>query len=370
MSGPFVQRGEPAFLSKYQRAKAALTEGVDLLLELPVCYATASANYFALGAVSLLHNLGVVTHLSFGVETQDLELFYALVHFLKNEGVEYKEQLKQGLKQGLSFPKARRMAVSKLLGEEYGVLLDTPNNILALEYLLALNQLKSNILPVPIKRITNQYHQKELTKTISSATAIRNAAINQLDEPLFHALPSAMKETFIENYHKNFPVDLNDFSTCFHYQNVMSPYTINDIFDGSLDFEHRFMKRYSPSLSLTELTDVLSYKGYTTTRIQRILLHFLLGIQKSQMKLFLENNIVYYGKILGFRTSASPLLKEIKNHASIPVFYRPIEEEGLSDIGTQMYQMDKKSEELYRLVVSQKFHTPLLKEKTIILPTE
>ena len=147
MSGPFVQRGEPALLSKYERAKAALSEGVDLIIELPVCYATASANYFALGAVSLLHQLGIITHLSFGVETNNLDEFHHLVHFLESETHEYKSELRQSLKTGTSYPKARRDAVSKLLGEEYGQILDTPNNILALEYLLSLKQLNSPIIP-------------------------------------------------------------------------------------------------------------------------------------------------------------------------------------------------------------------------------
>ena len=367
MSGPFVQRGEPALLSKYQRAKAALSEGADLIIELPVCYATASANYFALGAVSLLHQLGVVTHLSFGVETQHLDLFYKLAHFLEKESNDYQQILKQNLKEGLPFPKARRNAVSVLLGEEFGLLLDTPNNILALEYILALNKLQSSILPYPIARINNQYHQKELSSTISSATAIRTAVLEHSDDSLYEALPPAMKTIFRENYGKTFPVTLNDFSTFFHYQNITNPYPMSTYFDATKELEQRFQKLYSPCFTLHELIQNMNHKGYTNTRIQRFLLHFMLEITTEKMQLFLKNQITYYGKILGFRTESSSLIKEIKEKSCIPVFYRPVDKKELSDIGKQMYAIDKTSEELYRLVVSQKFHSPVLKEKTIIL---
>lgn len=370
MSGPFVQRGEPALLSKYQRAKAALSEGADLIIELPVCYATASANYFALGAVNLLHQLNVVSHLSFGVETHDLDLFYKLAQFLEHECDDYKRILRQNLKEGLPFPKARRNAVSILLGEEFGLLLDTPNNILALEYILALNKLQSKIIPVPITRINNQYHQKELSSYISSATAIRSAVLEHHSDSFYEALPPAMKEIFHEYYGKTFPIALNDFSTFFHYQKITNPHPMSTYFDGTKELEHRFRKLYSPTFTLEELIIPLKHKGYTNTRIQRFLLHFLLEITNEQMQLFLKKDITYYGKILGFRTDASILLKEISKNSSIPVFYRPIDGQKLSDLGKKMYQIDQNSEELYQLMVLQKFQTEIPKEKTIILTAQ
>ena len=370
MSGPFVQRGEPALLSKYERAKAALSEGVDLIIELPVCYATASANYFALGAVSLLHQLGIITHLSFGVETNNLDEFHHLVHFLESETNEYKSELRQSLKTGTSYPKARRDAVSKLLGEEYGQILDTPNNILALEYLLSLKQLNSPIIPVPIARIKNQYHQKELSSTISSATAIRNAIFHSDNDSFYKALPSATKKIFHENLGKNFPIELNDFSTFFHYQLITNPYPMNLYFDGTTELEYRFKKIYSPNLTLEELICSLKHKAYTNTRIQRFLLHYMLEITKNNIDNFIENNITFYGKILGFRTNSSCLLTEINKHSVIPVFYRPSDEKLLSDFGKKMYDIDKKSQALYQLIISQKFNIPAFHEKTIILTPE
>lgn len=367
MSGPFVQRGEPALLSKYLRAKAALSENADLILELPVCYATASANYFALGAVSLLQKLGIITHLCFGVETNNLDLFYKLAHFLEQESTDYKQYLKQQLKEGLSFPKARRNTVSHLLGEEFGALLDTPNNILAIEYILALNKLQSNITPVPITRINNQYHQKKLSSTISSATAIRAAVLEQRIDSSYESLPPSMQTIFEENYNKTFPVDLNDLSTFFHYQKICNPYPMHEYFDATKELEQRFHKIYSPSMNIRELLCLIKHKNFTTTRIQRVLIHFMLEITQDTIKCFLEHGITYYGKVLGFRTDSSLLLAEIKKHSTIPVFYRPVDEELLSGFGKMMYEIDKKSQSLYQFLVSQKYQTPITTEKTIIL---
>ena len=141
-------------------------------------------------------------------------------------------------------------------------------------------------------------------------------------------------------------------------------------FDGTKELEHRFRKLYSPTFTLEELIIPLKHKGYTNTRIQRFLLHFLLEITNEQMQLFLKKDITYYGKILGFRTDASILLKEISKNSSIPVFYRPIDGQKLSDLGKKMYQIDQNSEELYQLMVLQKFQTEIPKEKTIILTAQ
>ena len=141
-------------------------------------------------------------------------------------------------------------------------------------------------------------------------------------------------------------------------------------FDGTEELEHRFQKCYSPTLNLEELIHRMKHKSYTNTRIQRFLIHFLLEITKNEMDLFLQHDITYYGKILGFRTTSSSLLSKINDASKIPVFYRPVDEGKLSDLGKRMYAIDKKSQELYQLIVMQKFHTPEFSQKTIILTPE
>ena len=161
MSGAFVQRGEPACLDKWTRAEAALRGGADLVLELPALFAVRAAQDFAFGGVSLLDALGVVTHLSFGAENDDLAL---LTRLSRPETAEESERIRQGLAQGLSHPAARTAALG---------VPTPPNVILAAEYLRTLQKLDSRILPVPVKR--DSEHRDETLHSMASATAIRAA---------------------------------------------------------------------------------------------------------------------------------------------------------------------------------------------------
>ena len=174
MSGDYVQRGEPAFFSKFLRTRAALSCGADLVLELPLSVSTGSAEYFAQGAVSLLDRLGCITHLGFGSESGDIRYFQLAGTLLSHEPAAFRSLLQDNLKAGMSFPKARYKALSAFLTghtpsdklpltqeEVSGILslLDTPNNILGTEYLKALHRLHSSITPVTIKRVGAGYHE-------------------------------------------------------------------------------------------------------------------------------------------------------------------------------------------------------------------
>ena len=131
MSGDFVQRGMPAILPKHVRAKAALEAGASLVLELPVCYATGSAEYFAYGAVLLLEKLGCVDSICFGSECGDMELLQKVANVLVDEPAEYREALNRFVRAGDSFPLARQKALTAYVSPE---VLSEPNNILGLPY--------------------------------------------------------------------------------------------------------------------------------------------------------------------------------------------------------------------------------------------
>lgn len=172
MSGNFVQRGTPAIVDKYIRAEAALKSGIDLVLELPVMYATASAEYFALGGVSLADTLGCVTHLSFGSECGNAEKMMETATLLLDEPEEMKAPLKEALKEGLSFPAARAKAV-KTIRPELADILEEPNNILGIEYCKAILKRKSRIQPHTICRRGQGYHSETTDESFASATGIR-----------------------------------------------------------------------------------------------------------------------------------------------------------------------------------------------------
>ena len=175
MSGDFVQRGAPALFDKYTRTKMALLGGADLVLELPVWASSASAEFFAAGAVSVLEGIGCTDFLCFGAEDEKLSKMQKAVELLANENTEFQKQLRDVLKTGLSFPAARKQALSGFLTEEESSILDKPNNILGIEYLKALKAKNSSIEPVIVKREGQGYHGQELSHGFASASGIRSA---------------------------------------------------------------------------------------------------------------------------------------------------------------------------------------------------
>ena len=180
MSGDFVQRGEPAIYNKYIRTRMALLGGADAVLELPVLYATSSAEFFAEGAVTLLDHMQMVDFLSFGSESGKLEDFLPLAELLNRKEATVLSTVNELLRQGLSYPKARSRAVS-LLFPEYSsadaAFFSSPNNILALEYCKTLKKLKSSIKPFTLLRKGSGYHDPFLPEDSSvypSASALRS----------------------------------------------------------------------------------------------------------------------------------------------------------------------------------------------------
>ena len=191
MSGNYVQRGTPAIIDKYSRTKMALLGGADLVLELPLPYATSSAEDFAMGAITLLDKLGVVDYVCFGSESGDTKSLYEIAKTLLEEPIEYQKLLQQYVKSGKNFPKARSLALFEYI-QKYHMLnpnsgfsfldndkdyfldiISAPNNILAIEYIKAIIKRNSPIKPIAIKRITTGYHDTDLSNNIASATGIR-----------------------------------------------------------------------------------------------------------------------------------------------------------------------------------------------------
>jgi len=195
MSGNFLQRGEPAIIDKWSRTKMALNAGVDLIIELPFVFSTQDANGFAFGAVKLLESLQIIDYLCFGCETDNLDTLCSISNFLHLEPQEYKELISYNCKSGNEFPKVRSQTIcdyhrifgiaglEKISPLELSKLLKYPNNILALEYIKHLINLKSKIKPIAIKRMGASYHQKNIKGKISSATSIRNEILNNLNPP-------------------------------------------------------------------------------------------------------------------------------------------------------------------------------------------
>ena len=193
ISGNFTQRGSTSLVDKWEKTQMAISNGVDLVIELPTIYATSSAENFADGAIKILDSLKIVDYVSFGAETPNLSALDHLSEILYYEPKEYKALLSIELGKGLSFPKARENALMMYLNDQKNIrsILNSPNNILAIEYLKSLKKLKSKINPYIIGRFESDYNSKSYTNNIASSTAIRNMLKNNA----YNVLPRLMPQS-------------------------------------------------------------------------------------------------------------------------------------------------------------------------------
>lgn len=370
MSGNFVQRGTPALCDKYLRTKMALLNGADLVIELPVSYATASAEYFSMGAVSILDKLGVVDFICFGSEDGNITHLSDAANILTNETPEYQETLKQGLKDGLTFPQARTHAVSSHNSELDAELFSSPNNILGIEYLKALKKRNSSIIPYTIKRHGSGYHDKYTFNEFSSATGIRTFfdQENTLEwkelEPL---VPSSVFDLLKNQHQTTYPILEEDISSMLYYKlkSLLSQKEnrLNDYFDVSEDLGARINNQIDNYSSFLNFADILKTRQYTLTRIRRSLLHILLDIKKEDILLFSKNDSIFYARILGFKTSSGKLLSKIKNNSTIPLLSKLADADNLLDpIAKRMLQQDLFASDLFRHIQESNFKASLPNE--------
>ncbi|MBQ7956254.1 MAG: nucleotidyltransferase [Lachnospiraceae bacterium] len=361
MSGNYVQRGLPAVIDKYERTKMALECGADLVLELPLPYATASAEYFATGAVSLLHKLGVVDSLCFGSECGDASLLLKVAKLLVTEPLPYKETLQKYLVQGLSFPSAQEAAVFACTDNGTAALLSSPNNRLGIEYCKALLRMESNITPVSILRRGGGYHDETLysdASTPSSASAIRKAMENaKCPDDILSQVPQPVAGILQKEWNKSFPVTENDLSLLLHYKLLLeTKESLQTYFDVTPDFADKILKCLPEYTTFSNFCLLLKSKELTYSRISRCLLHILLDIKTAHIENYRSLEITPYARILGFRKESSELLHEIKTRASIPMISKLADAHKiLEPAALEMLQREITAGHIYEAVKANKF---------------
>lgn len=174
MSGNWTQRGDVAIFDKYTRAKAAVINGMDLVIELPAIHSMQSAEIFARNSVYILNSLGIIDSIAFGTECEDINILKDISDVLVSETNEFRSILKNELNNGSPYFFAREKAIYEILGEDRRDAIRKPNNILAIEYLKAIKRLESSIIPIGIKRYGAQHNDKEFdTSTTASASSVR-----------------------------------------------------------------------------------------------------------------------------------------------------------------------------------------------------
>lgn len=370
MSGNFVQRGEPAVYDKYTRTRIALSAGADLVIEIPALFAASSAEDFAACGVSLLEQLGVVNGLCFGSECGEIPPLMQAAKILAEEPEEYTAPLKQYLKQGKSFPQARLQALTKVNETAAETifslpeLLSSPNNILGIEYLKALHRRGSSIQPFTIRRQGHSYHDSDITEAFASATALRKAIAESGPAAFLTQMPDFACPILTEAT----PVFPDDCSLMLNYQILKLVHSGTDLtafLDVSAELADRIYCQYLQFDTFTGRIQSLKTKQYTYTRISRVLLHLLLEITAEQAQAYRRKDYASYVRILGFRKQAGPLLRQIKEHASLPLVTKIADaERKLTGDARQALRQDLYCSHLYQAIVRQKNRSAFCNEYT------
>ena len=338
MSGALTQRGTFARHDKWLRSRAALQNGADVVLELPARFACAPAPDFAGGGVSLLSALGVVTHLSFGCEPSALSLLSAAAPLFKAESPVFSAALQTHLANGLPYPRARALAAEQIAGIPAD-LLAQPNAALALEYLQALPE---TIVPVPVARQGSGYHDTALS-ALSSATAVR-AALAHGD--LADALSAVPSPEILQTAEKSGFVHEEEALTqaLLYRLRTASPAELSALYGMDEGLESRFLAAAQNCSTRETLLEQIKTKRYTRARLSRLCAYALLNLTRDFAQ---THRTPDYARVLGFRKSAAPLLKEIKQHGSIPLVTKAAD----FDRSNPLFALDVRAQNLWSLGV-------------------
>lgn len=316
MSGDFTQRGEPAVFDKWERAKAAVEHGADLVLEIPQVYACSSAQYFAYGAVSVLGGLGICDHIAFGSECGDTDALIKTANCINDHEEEINSIAEKLLKEGVSYPKAREQAVASIMGDD-SISSPGPNDILAVEYLM---QDLDGMTPVAIKRTGAGYNE--------TASEIRRMLRDE-DPERFGRMN-------------------NGYFDLVAYRIAVTPAEELDSYaesDNGLGSKVKKELRYAASLK--DLIDRVKSKAYTRTAITRLLTHILLGIKRRDL------TGASYARVLAMNDTGAEALHIIRKEelSTVPVISNLTKDyEKLNDLQKRMISFDITAGDVYNII--------------------
>ncbi|MDO4177066.1 MAG: nucleotidyltransferase family protein [Bacillota bacterium] len=339
MSGNFVQRGEPAIMDKWTRARVVLDSSpdeksnADLVIELPTVYACNRAEIFALGAVRTLAGLGV-TRISFGCETHDFDGLVKIAETMVDEKAKIDEMIAEYMKEGISRAKANQKAVEELLGKDYAEILEGPNNILSIEYLKNIIELRKEgveIEAVPVQRYVSGINESNSLLGFAGSTEIRNLIRKKTFDEAAKYMPGkvclalseggAPKERIDKAYNTTFELLRNDITRLFAPE-LTALYCIGEGLENKIKKEIVFAK------SIDDFVERLTSKRYTASSIRRILMYILIGLTgKTADRLTgvtKEGRVsdpTLFARVLAAGEGGREFLKTVKNEelASIPV---------------------------------------------------
>lgn len=301
MSGNFVQRGEPAIIDKYKRAKIAVDNGASLVLELPLLYSTSNAEIFSLGATTILNSMGIIDRLYFGSENDASTLKNLSEKIYKNLD---DEKIKNFLAEGNSYIKSRELAMDFLSQEEKEII-KKPNNILGLEYLNSLAKLDSKIEAHSIKRKNVNHDDGFSLGDFASASHIRRLAYEGEDVSKFIPDYKLVPENNLKNY-----FDI------FKYKMISEKINFNEYFDYEEGLENRLLENIDAK-NFEEFIEKVHSKRHSRSRIKRLVIEIILDIKKDLIKKSLQKP---YTRVLACDKRGIEIFKKSENKNKIYSF--------------------------------------------------
>ena len=361
MSGNFMQRGTPALLDKFTRAEIAVKNGVDLVVELPTLYSCQSAEIFSHGGITLLNSLNCVNSVCFGSEIGNIDILYIIAKILIDEPPTFKNKLKSYLGDGLPFPKARASALFDYISENklYDTsketlleILNSPNNILGIEYIKSILKLNSNIKPYTINRVNSGYNSLNINNSICSASAIRNALKTDSLETINYTMPKPTYDLINDTVNSGVNLVYND-----DFYKILSSIilrdkdNLTDYFEVNEGIENKIYNSIFKCQNIEELQNEIKSKRYTMTKISRTLNNIMLGIKRDDILKTKDLKEMPYVRVLAFNDKGCEILKEIKKNSEIEVITKFSKIKHIdSDIFNTLINYDIKATNMYSLI--------------------
>lgn len=357
MSGNFLQRGEPALVSKWTRTEMALLAGADLIFELPYPFAVQNADIFAAGAVSILAAAGCES-LCFGSESGNIQAFNKTLDFLEKHDKQFQHHVKEQTALGVSYPKAVSQSFQKLDPQPDTSLLDVskPNNILGLQYVSAIRKQSAAIDPITIARKSADYHDENFaSETIASATSIRKALFSKPGSTgsITPYLPQTSFE-LLQKYEHQFGHfhSWEDYWPFLKYKLLQSsPEEIRQIHGIEEGLENRLVSTALNSETFQVFMERLKTKRYTWTRLQRTCTHILMNFKKEEMAHYQTTS---YLRLLGMSSRGREFLKKQKKNLGLPLISK-------ASANKNELEIDIRASRIYSLALQGSCQSALLK---------
>ncbi len=349
MSGNFTQRGEAAVFDKYTRARHAVLAGADAVVELPAAFAVSPAELFAEGAVHILSSIPAVATLAFGCESGTKEDFLAAARASLREDKAFRTQLKERMKDGTSYPKARTETLLALNSDVDEALFTSPNNLLGTEYTRAILERGAAIEPLPLLRVGGGYADRELKKNFSSATALR-AVLGDGSMKVRRVLKSNLPDMVYADALRYRPIPYDEAALCALLTADADAVSKTPDCSEGLENRMRSMARVNPTAE-GMLEKVVS-KRYTRSRVKRILLQNFLGVELKAVKSFLASPL--YLRVLAVKKEGAEETLSALSQSKFPLVARKSDSFALKKTALECFSLDLRANDLYGALIGRK----------------